>query len=75
MTDTVESRTPWILWPFVAVWRLLTLILEITSRVIAALLGLVIAILGTLVTMSVVGAPIGIPLAIFGLLLIVRALF
>ena len=75
MTDSVERRTPWILWPFVALWRVLTFILELTSRILCALLGLVLAIIGTLVTMSVIGAPFGIPLAIFGVLLIVRALF
>lgn len=75
MTDTVERRTPWILWPFVALWRVLTFILEITSRILCAIFGLIIAIVGSLITMSVIGAPIGIPIAIFGVLLIVRALF
>jgi len=75
MTDTVERSTPWILWPFVALWRVLTFILEITSRILCAIFGLIIAIVGSLITMSVIGAPIGIPIAIFGVLLIVRALF
>ena len=75
MSDTADRNTPWILWPFVAVWRLLSFVLELTSRIICAILGLIIAILGSVITMSVIGAPVGIPIAIFGFLMIVRALF
>ena len=75
MSGTADRNTPWILWPFVAVWRLLTFVLELTSRIICALVGLVIAIVGSIITMSVIGAPVGIPIAIFGFLMIVRAFF
>lgn len=69
------ARMPWILWPFRALWRLMTLILGITGRILCALLGLAFMVVGILIAMSVVAAPLGIPLAAFGLLLVVRALF
>jgi hypothetical protein len=66
---------PLLLWPFYAVWRLLTLILAITGRIVCALIGLAMMAAGVAITLSVVAAPIGIPLAVFGFLLLVRALF
>ena len=75
MNDTSESGVPWLLWPFYAVWKLLTLILSITGRIICAVLGLGLMVAGVAVSLSVVGAPLGIPLAAFGFLLTVRALF
>ena len=65
----------WILWPFVALWRLLAFILEMTGRLLAAVLGLVFVIVGIVVSLTVVGAIVGVPLAIFGFMLMVRALF
>ena len=70
-----DRQVPWLLWPFYAVWRLLTLILEITGRIICAVLGLALMAAGVAVTLSIVAAPIGIPLAVFGFLLLIRALF
>ena len=75
MTDSTDSQVPWILWPFYALWKLLTLILNITGRILCALLGIVLMITGVAITMSIVGAVLGIPLAAFGFLLTVRALF
>ena len=75
MNDTSESGVPWLLWPFYALWKLLTLILSITGRIICAVLGLGLMVAGVAVSLSVVGAPLGIPLAAFGFLLTVRALF
>jgi hypothetical protein len=71
-----ESRnTPWILWPFVAIWNLLTGILKLTGRLIAALIGVVLMIAGVTLSLTVVGAVVGIPLIIFGFMLTVRGLF
>jgi hypothetical protein len=66
---------PLLLWPFYAVWRLLTLILAVTGRIICAFLGLALMAAGVAITLSVVAAPIGIPLIVFGFLLLIRALF
>jgi len=70
-----ENRVPILLWPFHAIWRLLTLILNVVGRLLCAILGLLIMIAGVLVTMSVVGAPLGVPLAALGFLLLIRAVF
>ena len=70
-----SGRTPWILWPFVALWRLLALFIEITGRLVAAILGLVLMIVGVLVSLTVIGLIVGIPLIVFGFLLVVRGFF
>jgi hypothetical protein len=75
MTEDAKKHTPWIFLPFVALWRLLTLILELTGRVVAVVIGLILMIGGGLLTVTVIGAPIGIPLALFGFLLLLRGLF
>lgn len=70
-----NKTSPWILWPFVAVWNLLALLLNITGRVLAGILGVGLMILGIALTMTVAGAPVGIPFAILGFLLIIRSIF
>jgi hypothetical protein len=75
VTSQSERRTPLLLWPFVALWRLLTWILQLTGRLIAAVLALVMMIVGLVLTLSLVAAPIGIPMIIMGLLLMLRAIF
>ena len=75
MSEIEDRGTPWIFWPFVAVWRLLTMILVLTSRIICAVLGLVFMAVGVTISLTIVGAPLGVPLAAFGMLLLVRSLF
>ncbi len=75
MSDSDDKYIPWILWPFYAIWRVLTFILELTSRIIAAIIALALMAAGVSITLSVVGAPLGISIAAFGFLLLVRALF
>jgi hypothetical protein len=75
MNDSTQSSVPILLWPFYAIWRLLTFILNVVGRLLCALLGIAIMIGGVAITLSVVGAPLGIPLASLGFLLLVRALF
>jgi len=67
--------TPWYLWPFVALWKLLAGIIELTGRLVAAILGLVLMIVGVILTLTIIGAIVGIPLIIFGFLLIIRGFF
>jgi len=75
MNDATESQVPWILWPFYALWKTLTFILNVTGRIICAIVGLALMVVGVAISMSIVGAIIGIPLASFGFLMTVRALF
>lgn len=73
MVDT--SKTPWYLWPFAALWNLLAWIIGLTGRLVAAVLGLVLLIIGLVLTVTIIAAPVGLPLAFFGVLLMVRSIF
>jgi len=75
MNEPYNRHVPILLWPFYAIWRLLTLLLELIGRILCGALGLGLMIAGIAVTLSVVGAPVGIPLASLGFLLLVRAIF
>ena len=61
--------------PFVAIWRLFLAIIGLVGRVAAAVIGLVIVIVGIALSLTLVGAIIGIPLIIFGVMLLVRSIF
>jgi hypothetical protein len=75
MTDAEERGIPWFLWPFYALWRLLTFLLNATGRLVLAVLGIALMVVGLVISLTVVGAPLGIPLAILGFLLLLRAFF
>ena len=75
MSGDKESNYPWIFWPFVALWNLLAFILKTTGRIVGAIIGLLLMVVGVVLTVTILGAPIGIPLAIFGFLLVLRSLF
>ncbi len=61
--------------PFVAIWRLISAIVELTGRLIAVVLGAVLMIVGVIATVTVIGAIIGVPVFLVGLLLVFRGLF
>jgi hypothetical protein len=75
MTTNSQKHIPWYLWPFAALWKLLAVIVEMTGRFAAMVLGIVFIVVGVLVSLTIVGAIIGIPLAIIGLLLLLRGMF
>jgi hypothetical protein len=70
-----SKHVPILLWPFYAIWKLIEFIILFTGRVIAAVLGLVLMIVGIILTVTVVGAIVGIPLLIIGFLLTLKAIF
>lgn len=70
-----EKKSPWFLWPFTAVWRLLTWILELTGRLVVVILGIVLILVGTVLSLTVIGAAVGVPIGVFGVLLVLRGLF
>lgn len=70
-----EKRTPWFLWPFVALWRLLAFLLGLTGRLVLGVVGLVFMIAGLILTVTLIAAPVGIPLAVVGVLLVLRSIF
>jgi hypothetical protein len=70
-----NHHTHWILWPVVALWKLISLIVEITGRLLAVVIGAVLLLAGGIISLTIIGAILGIPLAILGLLIILRGLF
>ena len=75
MSEHPERGVPWYLWPFHALWRLLSFVLAATGRLLCGVLGIVLMIAGSVLALSVIGAPLGVPLVLLGFLLLVRALF
>jgi len=76
MTTTIQKKQiPWYLWPFAAIWKLLAVIVEMTGRFVANVLGIVLVIVGVIASLTIVGAIVGIPLGIIGLLLFFRGMF
>jgi hypothetical protein len=75
MTTHAKQHIPWYLWPFAAIWKLLAVIVELTGRLVAMILGIVLMIVGGLISLTIVGAIVGIPLAIVGLLLFLKGIF
>jgi hypothetical protein len=75
MTTESKQHIPWYLWPFAALWKLLAVIVELTGRFVAMVLGIVFIVVGVIVSLTIVGAIIGVPLAIVGLLLLLRGIF
>lgn len=75
MTESTQNSVPILLWPFYAIWRLLTFVLNVIGRVLCAVLGIGLMIAGVAIALSIVGAPLGVPLTALGFLLLMRALF
>ena len=65
----------WVWWPFLAIWRLLSTIVEMTGRFVAMVLGSVLLIVGFIVSLTIVGAILGIPLMVIGGMLVLRGIF
>jgi hypothetical protein len=75
MTTRTKQHIPWYLWPFAALWKLLAIIVELTGRFVAMVLGIVFFIVGVIISLTIVGAIVGVPLAVIGLLLLFRGMF
>jgi hypothetical protein len=75
MTEQEKKHIPWFLYPFWLIWRLVILIIQGTGRLVGAIIGLVLMIVGVVVSLTVIGAIVGVPLVIFGFLLVIRSLF
>lgn len=75
MTTMKPKHTPWPLWPFVALWHLVAWIVGLTGRLLAVVLGLVLMIVGVVLSVTIIGAIAGVPLLIVGFLLVLRGVF
>lgn len=74
MSKDKKQRVPWFVWPFWAILRLVGFIIEMVGRLVGAILGFVIFVIGILLCLTLIGAIVGVPLAAFGLLLFFRSL-
>jgi len=63
-----------LIWPFKLLFDLIVFILQITLRIITAVIGLVLVIAGLILCLTIIGAVVGIPLAMFGFMLMVRSI-
>ncbi|HPH94475.1 MAG TPA: hypothetical protein PKW33_18860 [Anaerolineaceae bacterium] len=70
-----HHQVHWIFWPFVALWRFLALIIEITGRLVGAILGFALMVVGLIATLTIIGAIVGLPLMLIGGLLTLRSIF
>ncbi len=75
MTTQTKQHIPWYLWPFAAIWKLLAVIVEMTGRFVAMVIGIVLILVGFIVSLTIIGAIVGVPLAVIGLLLLLRGMF
>ena len=64
-----------LLWPILLPWRIFCVVLNIAARLAAGFTGLILLIIGLVLTATVVCSPVGIALAILGLLLLIRSVF
>ncbi len=64
-----------LLLPFVAIWRLIVFILFFLGRFVAVSLGLILILVGVVVSLTGIGAIVGIPMVLFGMVLIARGFF
>jgi len=74
-TGKEHKHVPWYLWPFWAIWQLIAWIVLLTGRVLAVILGLVLMIIGIVLSLTIVGLIVGAPLIVVGLLLVFRGIF
>lgn len=70
-----KRKVPFLLWPFWALFQLALWILKFTGRLVGAVLGLVLVILGALLTITVIGAILGVPLILLGVMLMGKSIF
>ena len=64
-----------LLFPFILIGKLIEWTIHLTGRFIAIILGLIILILGLLLSVTIIGAILGIPLLLIGIGLIIRGIF
>ena len=72
---THTKHIPLYLWPSAAIWKLLAVIVELTGRLVAMILGIVLMLVGGIISLTVIGTIVGIPLAVVGLLLFLKGMF
>ena len=75
MNERYTTHTPLLLWPFRLVFELVDWVLHFTGRLLASIIGLVIMIIGFVITLTIVGAPVGMPMMVLGLVMMIHGFF
>jgi uncharacterized membrane protein HdeD (DUF308 family) len=70
-----QGSVPLVIWPFKALWEMLDIIIRLTGRLVALILGVLLMIVGAVLSITIVGATVGIPLVLFGFILVMRGFF
>lgn len=68
-------RTPILLWPVVLLWRLVSMVVQLTGILLALAIGFIFMVVGVTLSMTVIGAVIGIPLLFLGVMITLRAIY
>jgi uncharacterized membrane protein HdeD (DUF308 family) len=74
---TRMQRKSWYIWPFILIlkllWNLVTLVVSAVGRTAAIVLGVVLILVGMLLSLTIIGAIVGIPMMLIGVVLLIRA--
>jgi hypothetical protein len=66
MSENKLCPVPWFLLPFWWLWKLVEAIMLITGRLLAVILGLVLMLVGVILSLTIIGAILGVPLLLSG---------
>lgn len=70
-----RRHAPVLLWPLIALWKLITLVANVIGILLTLTIGAVLMFVGFALTATLVGAVLGLPLFLIGLLLFIRGLW
>lgn len=70
-----RGHTSVLLLPFIGIWKLIELVIKLTSRLTAAIIGFVLMVVGIILCITVVGIVVGVPLIILGFTMMIRGFF
>ncbi len=68
------NRVPCLLYPFWLIWRFIIGIIKLIFRIIGVFIGVILMIIGGVLTLTIIGAILGIPLIFLGFKLLLRSL-
>ena len=69
------TKTHWLLWPFLFVFRLVGFIIAAVGKLVGAVIGFALTVVGFALTVTLIGAGVGVPLMIFGILMMLVSIF
>lgn len=64
-----------LVWPFKVLWSFVGIVFLAVGKLMSLVMGLVLTVIGVLLSATLVGAILGVPLILLGVTMMVRALF